>query len=161
VQTGYASSHVKRVCCKGQTRGQVQGRNGTGLGTLLLGDLSLSNVRKKAGIGGAAQRKILTGLVQTQLAIHGKADFFSVFVFLAVIFPPANGAQRQGACRFQRLESATWTSKTSLQGYLSKMDGVEDLWVTPMTSSDRAWNFQPVLASHEILTFPPPIPLHA
>jgi hypothetical protein len=92
------------------------------------------------------------------LAIHGKADFLGVFVFLAVIFPPANGAQRQGACRFQRLESATWTSKTSLQGYLSKMDGVEDLRVTPMTTSDRAWIFKPALASYEILTFSPANP---
>jgi hypothetical protein len=46
-------------------------------------------------------------LVQAQLAIHRQSNFRRVLVFLPVVFPPANGAQLQGARRFKRPISAT------------------------------------------------------
>ena len=46
-------------------------------------------------------------LVQAQLAVHCQAHFRRVFVFLPVIFPPADRAQLQGTGRFERLISAT------------------------------------------------------
>jgi hypothetical protein len=80
-------------------------------------------------MGRPAVGKMLTGLVQAEQAVDREADFSGVFVLLAVVFPPANRAQRERACRFQRLVSATGTTKTSLQSFHTWMDEVPQLRV--------------------------------
>ena len=69
------------------------------LGTvrLLLSDLGLADIGQESGVGGAAEGEVLPSLVEAELAIHGQANFRGVFVFLAVVFPPADGAERQSA----------------------------------------------------------------
>jgi hypothetical protein len=52
-------------------------------------------------------RVIGARLIQAQLAVHREAHFLGVLVFLPIVLPPANGAQLQGARRFQRLVSTT------------------------------------------------------
>jgi hypothetical protein len=65
----------------------------------------------------AAMRVVVAGFVEAELAVHGQAHFGGVFVLLAVVFPPADRAQRQGAGRLQRLVSAAWAAKTSFYGF--------------------------------------------
>jgi len=68
-------------------------------------------------VGGAAKRIMLAGLLEAELAVHGEADFGGVLVLLAIVLPPADRAQRQGAGRIQRLVSAARAAKTKLQRY--------------------------------------------
>ena len=93
----------------------IQGRKGTAEGTLLLSDLGLANVREKPGMGGAALSVVGAGFVQAEGAVDGEADIGGVFVLLAIVLPPADGAQRQRARRLQRLISATRAAKTGFQ----------------------------------------------
>jgi hypothetical protein len=67
--------------------------------TLLLSDLGLANVSKKSRMCGAALGVVGTGFVQAESAVDGEADLAGVFVFLAVILPPANRAQAERASR--------------------------------------------------------------
>ena len=83
--------------------------------TLLLSDLGLANVREKPGMGGAALSVVGAGFVQAEGAVDGEADIGGVFVLLAIVLPPADGAQRQRARRLQRLISATRAAKTGFQ----------------------------------------------
>ncbi len=61
----------------------------------------------------AALSKVLAGFLEAELAIDGETDFGGVIVFLAVVFPPADRAQLQGAGRFQGLVS---TARTTIAG---------------------------------------------
>lgn len=54
------------------------------------------DVADEAGMGGAAQFIILTGLTQAQVAIHGGVDRGGVVGILAVILPPADWAEFHG-----------------------------------------------------------------
>jgi hypothetical protein len=54
------------------------------------------------------------GFVEAESAVHGEPDIGGVYVFLAVVFPPADGAERQRASRLQCLAPAAWAAKTSL-----------------------------------------------
>jgi len=65
--------------------------------SLVFGDLRLANVGQEAGVGGTAVGEVLPGLVEAELAVDGETDFRGVFVLLAVIFPPADGAKRQSS----------------------------------------------------------------
>ncbi len=75
-------------------------------GTLLFCGLGLTNVREEARVRGAKLRIVGARLVQAQLAVHRQADVGGVLVFLAVILPPADGAQPQGAGRVEGFVSA-------------------------------------------------------
>jgi hypothetical protein len=55
----------------GQTHGTVEKRGRIAKGTLPFSRLGLTNVRKKAGMRGAALGIMLAGLIQAQLAIDG------------------------------------------------------------------------------------------
>jgi len=92
----------------------VWARQSTAKGTLLFSDLGLTDVRKEPGVGGAAMGVMLPGFAQAEGAVHGQADFTGVRVLLAVVLPPADRAQPQGAGRLQRLVPATRAAKTSL-----------------------------------------------
>ena len=64
--------------------------------------------------GAPVQRVGLLGqlpcLVEAQLPVHGKADFRSVLVFLAVVLPPAHWTKRQRTRGLERPVSAAWAS---------------------------------------------------
>jgi hypothetical protein len=68
---------------------------------LLFCRLGLTNVREKTGMGSAALNVVPAGFVERELAVDGEAHFRGVGVFLAVVLPPANRAQPQGAGRIQ------------------------------------------------------------
>ena len=70
----------------------------------------------------AALRKVLAGLVETQLPVHSQAHFGGVIVLLAIVLPPADWAQRQGAGLLQRLVAAAWAAKTIFHG-VPRMNG--------------------------------------
>jgi hypothetical protein len=116
---------------KGQTGGQIQARKRTVIGTLLLSDFRLTNVKEITGVGRPVPGKVISGFVQAELAVDGEADFRGVLILLAVVFPPANRAQRQRTRCFQGLVSAAWATKTSLHGLLAKMDEFDNLPVYP------------------------------
>ena len=92
----------------------VSAPESTAKGTLLLSDLGLTNVLQKAGVSRAALGIVLAGLVQAQLAVDREADFGGIGVLLAVVFPPADGAQTESAGSFQRPAPAAWAAKTYL-----------------------------------------------
>jgi hypothetical protein len=73
----------------------------TVIGTLLFGVLGLAHVAEETGMGGAALSVVLAGLSEAELAIDGEADIGGVIVFLAVVFPPADGAKAERARGFQ------------------------------------------------------------
>ena len=75
-------------------------------------------------MGCAAMSVVLAGFVEAQLAVHRQAHFGGVNVLLAVVLPPADRAQRQGAGRLQRLVSAARAAKTSFYGF-HRMNGRE------------------------------------
>jgi len=65
-------------------------------------------------VGGAAVGKMVAGLIEAEGAVHREADLACVGIFLAVVFPPADGAQRHGVRGFQRFVPAARAAKTSL-----------------------------------------------
>jgi hypothetical protein len=69
-------------------------------------------------MGGSALSVVLAGFVQAEGAIDGEADFAGVFVFLAVVLPPADRAQAESARRLQRPISAAWTAITDFHQIL-------------------------------------------
>jgi hypothetical protein len=77
----------------------------TVIGTLLFGVLGLAHVAEKAGMGRAALGVVVAGLFEAELAIYGEADFGGVVVFLAVVFPPADGAKAKRAWGFKGFKS--------------------------------------------------------
>jgi hypothetical protein len=80
-------------------------------GTLPFRGEGLTNVREKAGMGRAKLRVVHAGFIQAELAVDGEANFRGVIVLLAVIFPPANGTQLQGAGGIESLISTARTTK--------------------------------------------------
>jgi hypothetical protein len=68
-------------------------------------------------MGRAALGIVGAGLGQAEGSIHRQPDFRGVAVLLAIILPPADGAQDQRLGRFQRLVSATWATKTGHHSY--------------------------------------------
>jgi len=65
---------------------------GIAKGTLLLGDLGLTNVREEPGVRCAAMRIVLAGFLQAEGAVHGQPHIRGVRVLLTIVFPPANRA---------------------------------------------------------------------
>jgi hypothetical protein len=63
-------------------------------------------------MGGAAMSIMFTSFTQAQSAVDGQANFRRVFVFLAIVLPPADRTQRQRVRGCQGSISAAWTSKT-------------------------------------------------
>ena len=89
---GFAEG-VKRWKVPGATKGIAKG-------TLPFCGFRLTNVRQEAGVRGAELRVVGAGLVEAQLAVDRQTDLGGVGVLLAIVFPPANGAQLQGTGRF-------------------------------------------------------------
>jgi len=87
---------------------------GTAEGTLLFGDLGLTDVGDETGVGCAAMCIVLAGIHQAEGAVHGQADIGRVFVILAIVLPPADRAQCKRVGRLQRLIPAARAAKTSL-----------------------------------------------
>jgi hypothetical protein len=68
-------------------------------------------------MGRAAMREVLAGFIQTEGSVDGEADFGCVVVLLAIVLPPADGAQGQRTGGFQGLIAAAWTSIANLQKF--------------------------------------------
>ena len=79
---------------------------------LLFSELGLAHVRQKSRMGSAALSIVGTGLGQAEASVHGEPYIGGVAIFLAVIFPPADGAQGQRFWRLQSFISAAWATKT-------------------------------------------------
>lgn len=67
----------------------------------------LAHVRDETRVGRAALSVMHARLHEAQRAVDGEMNVAGVFVFLAVIFPPAHRAQQECARRFKSAESAT------------------------------------------------------
>jgi hypothetical protein len=104
---------VRVFAVRGQTGGTVAETTGIAKGTLLFCGPGLTNVREKSGMGCATLGKVLAGFLEAELAVDGETDFGGVIVFLAVVFPPADRAQLQGAGCFQGSVSAAGTTIAS------------------------------------------------
>ena len=65
-------------------------------------------------MGRAAMSVVLAGLIEAEGAVDGESNFGRVAVLLAVVFPPADGAQRQRVHGLQGPIAAAWTAKTKL-----------------------------------------------
>jgi len=89
-----------------RVRGQTCGAGGTVIDTLLFLGPGLTNVREKAGVGGAEAGKVLASLVETQLSIDRKPRRKSIGISLAIVLPPANRAQSHGIGRGERFAAA-------------------------------------------------------
>jgi hypothetical protein len=95
-----------------------------GKGTLLFGRLRLTNVSQKTGMGCAELSEVLAGLSKAELAVHGETNIRGVAVFLAVIFPPADGAQNQSGRCNEGLISTTRAAITHFScGAHTEIDG--------------------------------------
>jgi hypothetical protein len=97
---------VRVFAVRGQTRGTLAETTGIAKGTLLFCRLGLTNVREEARMGCPALGKVLAGFLEAELAVDGETDIGGVIVFLAVVLPPADRAQLQGAGCFQGSVSA-------------------------------------------------------
>ena len=73
-------------------------------------------------MGRSTVRIVFASLVEAQLAVDGQADIGSVDVFLAVVLPPANGAQAHRARSFESLRSAAGAAIQSCDGFHGSMD---------------------------------------
>jgi len=69
-------------------------------------------------MGRAAMGVVGASLGQAEGTIHGQTDIRGIVVLLAVILPPADGAQGQRLGRIQRFISAAWTTKTGHHNFL-------------------------------------------
>ena len=65
----------------------------------------------------AAMSEVLAGFIQAEGSIDGEADFGCVVILLAIVLPPADGAQGQRTGGFQGLIAAARTSITNLQKF--------------------------------------------
>jgi len=83
---------------------------------LLFRGFGLANVAQEARMSGAARGIMLASLKQAQVAVDGQTDIFGVAIFLTIVFPPADRAQRKCAWRLKRLESAAWAAITNSDG---------------------------------------------
>ncbi len=91
-------------------RGWAVGKR-TVIGTLLFGVLGLAHVAEETGMGCAALGVVIAGLFEAELAIYGEADVAGVVVFLAIVFPPANGAKAERARSLQGFISTAGAAK--------------------------------------------------
>jgi len=106
------------------------GRTGIAKDTLLLSVMGLTNVREEPGVGSAAMGIVLAGFIEAEGTVHRQADLAGIRVFLAVVFPPADGAQAEGVRRFQRFVPAARAAKLSLHQSLHVgIDGAGDVGV--------------------------------
>jgi hypothetical protein len=72
----------------------------------------------------AAVRIVVPGFLQTEGAVDGQAYIRGVFIFLAIVFPPANGAQSERVGHFERLITAARATKSGLnQSFHTNIDG--------------------------------------
>ena len=62
-------------------------------------------------------------LAETEGAIDCLAHFAGVWVFLAIVFPPANRAEGHGSGRFQGSVAAAWAAEKSRYGRHAQIDG--------------------------------------
>jgi len=67
---------------------------------------------QKSGMRGATLGIVLSRFFQAEAAVHRQPDIGCVAIFLPVILPPADRAQRQRAGRFQRSVPAARAAKT-------------------------------------------------
>jgi hypothetical protein len=90
----------------------------------MLSNMGLTDVRQEAGVGRAAMCKVRARFVQAEGSVHGVANLRGVFIFLAIVFPPADRAQCERVRRFQRLVPAAGAAKSGLhQCFHTGMDG--------------------------------------
>ena len=94
----------------------------TAKGTLLLSDPWLADVGEKPGVGRATAEIGVAGLAEAEAAVHGEPHLGSVRILLAVILPPADGAQTEGSGSFQRLTSAAGAAKACCDRFHIQMD---------------------------------------
>ena len=81
---------------------------------LPLRSLRFANVGQETRMGGAALGEVYAGLGQAEVSVDGEAHFRGVEILLAVVFPPADGAESERIRGFQRPVAAAWTAKLSL-----------------------------------------------
>ena len=62
----------------------------------------------------AAVHVVLPGFIEAEGAVDGQAYIRGIFIFLAIVFPPANRAQSERVRRFQRLVSAARAAEPGL-----------------------------------------------
>lgn len=80
----------------------------------------------------AAEQIVIPGFLEAEGAVDGQADIQGIFIFLAIVFPPANRAQSERVRRFQGLVSAARAAKTSLQqSFHAYIDGTKGPGVYP------------------------------
>jgi hypothetical protein len=84
---------------------------------LLFGKLRHSHVGQKAGMGSTTMYEMVACFGQTQIAIDRQMHFRGIFVFLAIVFPPANRAKSQRGRSVQGFISTTRAAKTVRQVY--------------------------------------------
>jgi len=135
---------VRGKALKGQTGRMILATGRLPKGTLLLSDLGFADVRNKSGVGSATSDKKVASLLQAQLTVYSEADFGGIFVFLAVVFPPAYRAKREGARCFQRSVAATWAAKANvgsvcLHGFSTRMDELKQQRVYSKNGSEPSW----------------------
>ena len=73
-------------------------------------------------MGGAELRIIMARFGEAKLPVYGEADFVGVRVPLAIVFPPADGAQVHGIWRQQRFEAATGATETDCRTLHERVD---------------------------------------
>ena len=116
--------------------------------TLLFCGEWLTNVREETGMGCAALGVVPAGFIEAELAVDSETHIRGVGVFLAVVLPPANRAQDQGAGHFQCLVAAARASVTGVQGFpLRGMDGKTWVWITGAGFSGQVSSGRAVRAS--------------
>jgi hypothetical protein len=97
----------------------------------------LANVRQKPWMRSAAFGIVAASLFQAQFAIHRQSNLGGIAVFLAIVFPPADRAQRHRSGRLQRFAPATGTAKASFHGFPHVvMDGNRGSWITWKASNE-------------------------
>ena len=91
-------------------------------GTLLVGDLGLTNVREKARAERYPLGKVLASLFQAQLGVDRQPDNLGVPVFLPIVYPSAHWTKSERVHRLQRLVFPAWAAMASLHKPLVWMD---------------------------------------
>lgn len=107
---------VRGIAGRGQTGAPVFVVWRTAEVTLLLSDLRITHVGKEAGMGGTASGIEVACFGETQCAVHGVPHIGGVGIFLAIVFPPANGAQGHGFGHVECFEAAARAAITNFNG---------------------------------------------
>ena len=77
-------------------------------------------------MGGANFGKVVAGLIEAELSVDGEADFRGVWVFLAVVFPPADRAQLERAGSFESFISTAGAAIAHYDGCTHT--GIDGAW---------------------------------